>query len=108
MRTITVDDFTRQPQRLIEDAQRGDCVLVFSNSEPLLLALPLGTHLDPQRVLLELAVTLFDREQISAGRASMIAGLAYSEMVDELGQRGIAVIRLLPGELARELEAFDE
>ena len=35
-----------------------------------------------------------------------IAGLAYSEMIDELGRRGIATIRLAPGELERELAAF--
>lgn len=108
MRTIAVDDLTRQPRGLIEDAQRGNPVIVSSGGEPLLLALPLGTHIAPQRLLLELAVTLFDREQISLGRASMIAGLTCSEMIDELGRREIAVIRLPPGELARELAALGE
>lgn len=108
MRTITVNDLTRQPRGLIEDAQRGNPVIVSSAGEPLLLALPLGTRIAPQRLLLELAVTLFDREQISLGRASTIAGLACSEMIDELGKRGIAAIRLGPGELERELAAFGE
>lgn len=108
MRSITVDDLTRQPRALIEDAQRGDPVIVSSAGEPLLLALPLGTRADTQRVLLELAATLFDREQVSLGRASMIAGLACSEMIDELGKRGIAAIRLGQGELERELRAFGE
>jgi len=38
----------------------------------------------------------------------MIAGLACSEMIDELGRRGIAAIRLGQGELERELRAFGE
>lgn len=108
MRTITADDLNRQPQRLIEDAQRGDSAIVTVAGEPVLLALPLGKGLDSQPVLLEMAVTLFNREQISLGLAARLAGLSYSEMIDELGRRGIAVIRLQPGELERELAAFGD
>jgi len=106
MRTMTVDDVIRQPQRLIDDARRGDCVNISAAGEPVLLALPLGKGIVQQATLLELAITLFDSEQISLGRAARIAGLAYSEMIDELGRRGIAVIRLRPGELERELAGF--
>jgi hypothetical protein len=38
--------------------------------------------------------------------AARIAGLAYGEMIDELGRRDVAVIRLEPGDLERELAAF--
>lgn len=108
MRTITADDLNRQPQRLIEDAQRGDSAIVTVAGEPVLLALPLGKGLDSQPVVLEMAVTLFDREQISLGLAARLAGLSYSEMIDELGRRGVAVIRLQPEELERELAAFGD
>jgi predicted HTH domain antitoxin len=40
--------------------------------------------------------------------AARIAGLPYSDMVDELGRRGVATIRLGPGDLGRELAAFDD
>ena len=50
MRTITVDDLTKHPRGLIEDAQRGNSVMVSSGDEPLLLALPLGAGIDPQRL----------------------------------------------------------
>lgn len=106
MHTISADDLARQPQRLIDDAQRGDSAIVTVGGEPVLLALPLGKGLEAQPVLLDLAATLFDREQISLGLAARLAGLSYSEMVDELGRRGIAVIRLKPGELEQELAAF--
>ena len=43
---------------------------------------------------------------ISLERAARISGLAYSEMIDELGRRGIATIRLTPFELERELASF--
>ena len=55
---------------------------------------------------LELAARLYDHEQISLGVAARTAGVSYSEMIDELGRRDIAVIRLEPGELERELAAF--
>lgn len=108
MQTLTADDLNRQPQRLIDDAQRGDPAIVTVDGEPVLLALPLGKGLDVQPVLLELAATLFDREQISLGLAARLAGLSYSEMIDELGRREIPVIRLAPGDLERELAAFGD
>jgi predicted HTH domain antitoxin len=49
---------------------------------------------------------LYVHEQISLGVAARIAGVSYSEMIDELGRRDIAVIRLEPGELERELAEF--
>ncbi|MFN0301771.1 MAG: type II toxin-antitoxin system prevent-host-death family antitoxin [Burkholderiales bacterium] len=98
----------RQPQQLIDDARRGEPVIVTVAGEPVLMAVPLGKGIDSRGVLVDLATTLFDREQFSLGLAARIAGLSYSEMVDELGQRDIAVIRLEPGELERELAAFGD
>ena len=106
MHTLTTEDVARQPQRLLEDAARGEPSLVTRAGEPVLLVVPLGAGLDTREVRLELAARLYDREQISLGVAARIAGLSYSEMIDELGRRDIAVIRLEPGELERELAAF--
>lgn len=106
MHTVTVEDLARQPQRLLEDAERGEPSLVTRSGEPVMLAVPLAGGLDAREVRLELAARLYDHEQISLGVAARIAGLPYSEMIDELGRRDIAVIRLEPGELERELAAF--
>lgn len=106
MQTLTIEDIAHGPHRLIDDAERGELSLVTRAGQPVMLAVPLGSGLDAQEVRLELAARLYDSEQISLGVAARIAGLAYSEMVDELGRRGIAVIRLEPGELERELAAF--
>jgi predicted HTH domain antitoxin len=106
MHTLTAEDVARQPQRLLDDAARGEPSLVTQAGQPVLLAVPLGAGLDTREVRLELAARLYDREQISLGMAARIAGLSYSEMIDELGRRGIAVIRLEPGEMERELAAF--
>ena len=75
--------------------------------QPVMLAVPLVGGLASREVRLELAAHLYDQEQISLGVAARIAGLAYSEMVDALGRRDMAVIRMQPGELERELAAFD-
>ena len=106
MRTLTAEDVAQHPQRLLDDAARGEPSLVTQAGEPVLLAVPLGAGLDAREVRLELAAHLYEHEQISLGVAGCIAGLSYGDMTDELGRRGIAVIRLEPGELERELAAF--
>ena len=103
MNTLTDEDLARQPQRLLDHAARGEPTLVTRAGVPVLLAVLLGAGLDAREVRVELAARLFDREQISLGVASRIAGLSYSEMIDELGRREISVIRLEPGELEQEL-----
>lgn len=106
MHTLTTEDLARQPQQLLDDAARGETSLVTRAGEPVLLAVPLGAGTNTREVRLELAARLYDSEQISLGVAARIAGLSYSEMIDALGARGIATIRLEPGELQRELAAF--
>jgi predicted HTH domain antitoxin len=104
MHTLTADDLTRQPQRLIDDARRGESALITSDGEPVLLAVPLDGSAASQPMRIELAARLFDSDQISLGVAASIAGLPYSAMIDELGRRGIAVVRYGADELAQELD----
>ncbi len=106
MHTLTDDDLSRQPRQLIDDARRGELALVTVDGKAVMLAVPLGKGLESAAVRVEIAARLYDAEQISLGLAARIAGLGYSDMINELGRRGIATIRLQPDELARELEAF--
>jgi len=106
MHTLTTEDLSRQPQRLLDEAARGEASLVTRAGEPVLLAVPLVAGVDTTAVRLELAARLYDSQQISLGVAARIAGLSYGEMIDALGERGIATIRLEPGDLERELAAF--
>jgi antitoxin (DNA-binding transcriptional repressor) of toxin-antitoxin stability system len=55
MHTLTVEDLARQPQRLLEDAERGEPSLVTRLGEPVMLAVPLAAGLDTREVRLELA-----------------------------------------------------
>lgn len=68
------------------------------------MAVPMGASLDPKKVRLKIAVSLFDREQISIGVASRIAGLSISDMIDELGRRRIPVVRYSEEEFAEEMK----
>ena len=106
MHTLSDTELKSAPQSLIEGAQRGEPAIVTVAGEPVMMAVPLTPGVDVQAALTDLAATLFDREHISLGTAARMAGLAYSEMIDELGRRNIAVIKLEPGELERELAAF--
>jgi predicted HTH domain antitoxin len=107
MHTLTDDELQREPAQLLDDARRGQVTFVTTHGQALLMTVPLENGAPAPGALLELAVTLYERGQISLGRAAEIAGLAYADMMDELGRRGIATIRLRPGELDRELAAFE-
>jgi predicted HTH domain antitoxin len=104
MHTLSPEDLAKQPRRLLDDAQRGEATLVVDDGIAVMLAVPLGAGLDAPEVRVEFAARLFDREQISLGLAAKIAGLSYSEMIDELGRRGIDVVRYSEQEWAKELD----
>ena len=106
MHTFTVEDFTLQPQRLLAEARHGEVTVITDGGEAVLLAVPLEHGAPVHNTLVELAAQLYDKELISLERAARIAGLSYSETIDEFGRRGIATIRLTPQELERELAAF--
>ena len=106
MHTVTVEDFTRQPQRVLAEATQGTVTVVTASGKPVMLALPLEQGASIQTTLIDLAAQLYDNEMITLERAARIAGLSYSETIDEFGRRGIATIRLTPGELEQELAAF--
>jgi predicted HTH domain antitoxin len=65
--------------------------------------LPLGPASGDDVERLNLAISLYERDQISLGLAAKVAGLPYSRMIDELGQRQIPVVRYSVGELDHEL-----
>jgi predicted HTH domain antitoxin len=104
MGSIPVEEFLEHPDKLLSDAQGGEIAVVTRDGEPVFMAVPMGAKLDAKQVRLEIAVSLFDREKISIGVASRIAGLSISEMIDELGRRRIPVIRYSAEEFAEEMK----
>lgn len=103
MHTLTDDELTESPARLLDDARRGESALVTVNGEPVMLTVPLGPAAGNSAQRLDLAVSLYERDLLSLGLAAKVAGLAYSRMVDELAQRGIPVVRYDMDDLEREL-----
>lgn len=106
MQTLTDDDLQRAPQQLLADARRGELTVVTTDGRPVMLAVPIADGAPMRSALVDLAAALYDREEITLGTAARIAGISYSEMVDELGRREIATIRTTPEELERELAAW--
>jgi predicted HTH domain antitoxin len=106
MHTLTDQEIKRNPLRPLEGALRGESTLVLADGHAVMMAVPLGAHASTTQTLLDLAVQLYDSQEISLGRAAEIAGVAYADMVDELGRRGIATLRMQTGDLERELAAF--
>lgn len=107
MHTLTDEELQREPAQLLDHARRGRVTTITAAGHALLMTLPLDEGAPATGALLDLAAQLYDREYISLGRAAEIGGLACAEMMDELGRRGLATLRLRPGELERELAAFE-
>lgn len=103
MHTLTADELNAQPQRLLDDALRGQVHIVTVDGEPAMLTLPLGAASGDSAERLNLAISLYERDLVSLGLASKVAGLSYSRMIDELGQRQIPVVRYSVDDLDREL-----
>ena len=103
MHTLTDDDLMRQPQRLIDDAQRGEPALVTHGGQPVLLALPLAPGVVSAGQRLELAISLYAQDLLSLGLAAQVADVPYGVMLDELGRRRIPVVRYGEEELDQEL-----
>lgn len=49
------------------------------------------TGLSPEKILLELAIALFQRESITLGQASKIAGIHQMQFQKELAKRKISI-----------------
>ena len=103
MGSIPVGQFLEHPDKLLAQTQGGEISVVTRDGEAVFMAVPMGAQLDNQGVRLELAISLFDREQISIGVASRIAGVSISEFIDELGKRRIPVTRYSGDEFEEEL-----
>lgn len=103
MHTLTTDEVTAEPLRLLEDARKGQADMVLAEGEPLMLTVPLLAAGGSNAERLELAVTLYERDVLSLGLAAKVAGLSYSRMVDALGERRIPVVRYDEDDLEREL-----
>jgi predicted HTH domain antitoxin len=103
MSTLTAEEVNAQPQRLLDDVRNGQSDVVTIDGEPAMLTLPLGPASGDSTERLNLAISLYERDQVSLGLAAKVAGLSYSRMIDELGQRQIPVVRYSVEDLDREL-----
>ena len=99
MHTLTAEDLQHAPQQLLANARLGEVTMVTVEERPMLVAMPLTDGMPMQSALVDLAATLHGGDQIGLGIAARIAGMSCSDMIDELGRREIATIRITPEEL---------
>ncbi|HET7626385.1 MAG TPA: UPF0175 family protein [Verrucomicrobiae bacterium] len=50
-----------------------------------------GLRVSPERLQLELAIGLYATEDATLGQAAAISGISQSELLHELGKRGISI-----------------
>ena len=50
-----------------------------------------GLNVSPQRLQLEAAIGLYTSDDVTLGQAAAIAGISQSELLHELGRRGVCV-----------------
>ena len=103
MPTLTSEEMQLDPKRLIDDAQQGTSDVVTVEGEPVMLTLPLASAATPSSERVDLAVLLYERDVLTLGLAAKAAGMSYGRMIDELGRRGIPVVRYSVEDLDREL-----
>lgn len=108
MGSISIKQFLEHPELVLAGTRDGSVALIVEDGEPVLMAVPMGANVANATMRLELAAALFDCGQIGVGVAARIAGLAWSEFIDELGRRRIPVIRTTAEDLERELAAFGD
>lgn len=108
METYTVRDLRDRTGDLIKGAEAGRLALVTKHGRPVFVALPFDEELLEQGVKVSLAVRLFDEGVLTQGQAAKLAGLALPAFFDACARHEVPVVRYEPGELDRELAAFDE
>ena len=80
MESISVEEFLEHPDKLLADAHDGVIDVVTQDGKPVFMTIPLGANLDSPDFRLELAVSLFDREQVSIG----VARFSEEEISEEM------------------------
>lgn len=63
MQTLTAEEVNAQPQRLLDDARKGQADVITVDGEPAMLTLPLGPASGDSADRLNLAIALYERDQ---------------------------------------------
>ena len=108
METFTVRDLRERTGDLIRGAEEGKLSVVTKHGAPVFVAVPFDEILLREGLSIALAVHLFDEEQISLGKAALLARMSREEFTKHLARLGIPVIRTTVSELEGDLAAFGE
>lgn len=103
MDTISVEELTRRPGRLIEAAESGRVVVVTKDGRPLFVAVPYDEPLSKAEVHVVVAIRLYETWRVSLGHATKIADLPLSEFIDRLAALKVPDVCYSPEEPSREI-----
>lgn len=106
MHIFTISDLRERAGELIRRAEDGELSVVTRRGKPVFVAVPCDEALLSDGLGMALAIKLFDDERISLSQAARLADISVSEMIDQLGRCGVAVIRSTAETLERELADF--
>jgi prevent-host-death family protein len=107
MQSFTIRDLRDRSGELVRDAEAGKLSIVTKHGQPVFVAVPFDDNLLKNGVNVALAVKWFDDETLSIGKAAQLAAMTLPEFMDHLALLHIPIARPVPGELERELAAFD-
>jgi prevent-host-death family protein len=102
---FSVRDLRTRSGDLLKDAELGQISLITKHGRPAILAVPFDRRLLDQGVHRALALSLFERRQLTLAQAAKVAGLSLSGFIDLLGSLGLAAVDYPVEELAGELDA---
>ena len=107
MQTFTIRELRDRTGDLVRDAEAGKLSVVTKHGHPVFVAVPFDELLLKNGINVALAVKLFDEDRITLAQGAKLAAMSLSEFIDLLGSMQIAVARYAPGELDREVDAFE-
>jgi predicted HTH domain antitoxin len=103
MHGVTPEQLAEHTLQFVQDAQRGEAIVVDREGEPILVTLPLAAGSASRAARLKAAVDPCRRDEVSLGRAARSAGLFASATEDELGRRGFPMVRYDVADLGADL-----
>jgi predicted HTH domain antitoxin len=107
MQTFTIRELRERSGELSREAEAGRLALVTRHGQPLFISVPFTEDLIQVGVHVALAIELFKNGKLTSARAAKLARMSLSQFLAHLSDQGIAVVDHDPGDLGRELTAFD-
>ncbi|MCJ8315065.1 MAG: UPF0175 family protein [Saccharospirillaceae bacterium] len=106
MHMVGIRSLRENPGIISKYASAGELALITNRSKPISLTVPFTDALLTQGVSLNLAIKLFEDENITLLKASKIAGVPVETFIDALSLLGVVAVDYDVDELNAELDVI--